>query len=103
MLELNISMWCFYIAKNKTRLMQIVSPSKQFARNVESIFLTKYEKYCYICHLLCLFVSVQRVKGMYTLSREATLVKLVYFTCEKGSILKGKNLLPLGANSFLLE
>ena len=24
-------------------------------------------------------------------------------TSDKGSILKGKNLLPLGANSFLLE
>ena len=23
--------------------------------------------------------------------------------CEKGSALKGKNLLPMGANSFLLE
>ena len=31
------------------------------------------------------------------------LSNLFYFPSEKGSSLKGKNLLPLGANSFLLE
>ena len=30
-------------------------------------------------------------------------VKLFYLPSEKGSAVKGKNLLPLGANSFLLE
>ena len=39
---------------------------------------------------------------MDTPSREGT-VKLFCFPSEKGSTLKGKNLLPLGANSFLLE
>ena len=28
---------------------------------------------------------------------------LFLFTSEKGSSLKGKNVLPLGANSFLIE
>ena len=32
-----------------------------------------------------------------------TTVKIVCLPSEKGSILKGKNLLPQGANSFLLE
>ena len=40
---------------------------------------------------------------MDTLSREKTLSKQFYLPSEKGSTLKGKNLLPLGANSFLLE
>ena len=34
---------------------------------------------------------------------EVTLLELFYFSSEKGSTLKGKNLLSLGANSFLLE
>ena len=38
-----------------------------------------------------------------TLKGEATLSKLLCLTSEKGSTLKGKNLLPQGANSFLLE
>ena len=45
----------------------------------------------------------QNIRGIYTLSREATLLKLFCLPSEKRSILKGKNLLPLGANSFLLE
>ena len=52
---------------------------------------------------------------MCTLSREAALSKLFCLSFEKGSTLKGKNvllqgsilkeknLLPVGANSFLLE
>ena len=38
-----------------------------------------------------------------TLSGEATLSKLIRFPFNKGSTLKGKNFLPLGTNSFLLE
>ena len=40
---------------------------------------------------------------MDTLSREKTLSALFCLPPEKGSNLKGKNLLPLGANSFLLK
>ena len=39
---------------------------------------------------------------MATLTRELILSKLYWFPSEKGSALKGKNLLPLGANYFLL-
>ena len=42
------------------------------------------------------------LRGIATVSRETTLVK-IDFPSEKGSALTGKNLLPLGANSFLLE
>ena len=38
-----------------------------------------------------------------TLLREKTLSKLVLLSSKKGSSLTGKNLLPLGANSFLSE
>ena len=37
------------------------------------------------------------------LYRKLTLAILFLLLSEKGSTLKGKNLLPLGANSFLLE
>ena len=47
----------------------------------------------------CLHTS----RGMDTLSGEVIPSKLFCFPCEKGSTLKGKNLLPPGANSFLLE
>ena len=40
------------------------------------------------------------LNGMGTLSGEATLMKLYLFPFQKGSILKGKNLLHLGANSL---
>ena len=40
---------------------------------------------------------------MDTLSREETLSALFCLPPEKGSSLKGKNLLPMGANSFLLK
>ena len=40
---------------------------------------------------------------MDTISREVTLSKLICFPSEKGSSLKGKTLLPRGANSFFLE
>ena len=33
---------------------------------------------------------------------EASLLKWICLLVEKGSTLKGKNLLPLGANSFLV-
>ena len=32
-----------------------------------------------------------------------SVAKLFSFPSEKGSTLKGKNLLPVGANSFLIE
>ena len=40
---------------------------------------------------------------MDTLSWETTLSKFFWLPSEKGSTPKGKNLLPMGANSFLLE
>ena len=42
-------------------------------------------------------------KGMDTLSGKATQLDLSGIPSEKVSTLKGKNLLPLGANSSLLE
>ena len=45
--------------------------------------------------------SAAAIKGKNTLSRE-TAVK-IFIHSEVGSSLKGKNLLPLGANSFLLK
>ena len=41
--------------------------------------------------------------GIDTLSGVAILSKLFCLPSEKGSTLTGKNLLPMGANSFLLE
>ena len=43
------------------------------------------------------------LRRIYTLAREVTLPELICLRSEKGSILKGKNLLPMGANNFLLE
>ena len=43
------------------------------------------------------------LRGMDTLSRDVTLSKLFYLPSENASTLNGKNLLHLGANSFLLE
>ena len=43
------------------------------------------------------------LRGVDTLSRETTLSKLCLLPSEKGSFPKGKNLLPIVANSFLLE
>ena len=43
-----------------------------------------------------------RVKGLETLSGEE-IINNFCFPSEKGSTLKGKNLLPFGANSFCLE
>ena len=43
------------------------------------------------------------LRGMDTLSMAATLLKSFWLSSINGSTLKGKNLLPLGANSFLLE
>ena len=41
--------------------------------------------------------------GIGILSRETMLSNLILYASEKRSTLKGKKLLPLGANSFLLE
>ena len=46
------------------------------------------------------FVSLRRLN---VLSEGKLLSKLFYLPSEKGSTLKGKNLLPVGANSFLLK
>ena len=43
------------------------------------------------------------LKGNDTISGEVTQTKLLCIPSEKGSTLKGKNLLLMGANSFLLE
>ena len=43
------------------------------------------------------------LKELETLSRETTWSELYRLPSEKGSTLKGKNFLPWGANSFLLE
>ena len=43
------------------------------------------------------------LRGIDIFSREITLSNLILSSSEKGSTLKGKNLLPVGANSFLLE
>ena len=61
--------------------------------------------------LKCSFSSFRTVvvgcylRGTHTLSLEAKLTKLLCLqsTLWKVSALKGKNLLPVGANSFLLE
>ena len=45
----------------------------------------------------------KKLRGIDALSREVTLSNCFCLSFEEGSILKGKNLLPLGANSFLLE
>ena len=45
----------------------------------------------------------QDLRSTDTLSGEATLLKCFYHPSENGSTIKGKNLLLLGANSFLLE
>ena len=43
------------------------------------------------------------LSGMVTLSGEIILSRLLCLPSEKGFSLKGNNLLPLGANYFLLE
>ena len=43
------------------------------------------------------------LRGIDTLSGEVTVSIYFCHPSEKGSTLNGKNLLPLGANSFLLE
>ena len=54
-------------------------------------------------HLLDFFRVKLPLRGIGTLSDKETLSKLFCLLSEKGSSLKGKNLLPLRANSFLLE
>ena len=46
---------------------------------------------------------VRILREMDTLLGEETQTKLFYFPSENGSTLKGKNLLPMGANAFLSE
>ena len=53
--------------------------------------------------MLSVHLYLFSLRGINTLSGEADLVKIFYFHSEKGSTLKAKNLLLLGANSFLLE
>ena len=55
--------------------------------------------------MILIFWTHQTVSlmGTDTLSREVTLSKLFCFPSEKGSALKGKNLLLMGANPFFLE
>ena len=80
------------------------------------VFVQKYEKYQYFWmtkkkkHLNYKFLIKKlscmcniHLRETDALSGKATLSKIVFLPSEKGSTLKGKNLLPLGANSFLLE
>ena len=53
-------------------------------------------------HCVKLFLCAD-LWGKDTLSGETILTKYICNTSEKESNLKGKNLLPMGANSFLLE
>ena len=55
--------------------------------------------YCWKSWLLVL----RHFKRIQTLSGEVSLLKLFCLPSGKGSTLKGTNLLPQGANSFLLE
>ena len=48
-------------------------------------------------------MSVKHLKESDNFSVEMTLSNMVCLPPEKGSTLKGKNVPPLGANSFLLE
>ena len=48
------------------------------------------------------FVVMRRLRGTGILSREIS-VKIVLAPSEKGSTLKGKNLLPKGASSVLID
>ena len=58
----------------------------------------------YIYQLVSFFRGLDYyIKWTDTLWGEVTLSKLFSFPYEKESTLKEKNLLPLGANSFLLE
>ena len=57
---------------------------------------------CMLWALITSFLFFNRVKGADTLSKY-TSFKTVSSPFWKGSTLKGKNLLPEGANSFLLE
>ena len=60
-----------------------------------------------------MYLMTETLRGFDTLVRSSTTsakgdnfcfpASLDTFTFEKGSTLKGKNLLPQGANSFLLE
>ena len=45
----------------------------------------------------------RKLRGIDTFSRERTLKNCFLLSSEKGSTLKGKNLLPGGAKSFPLE
>ena len=47
--------------------------------------------------------QIKSLKGLDILSGDAVLSTLFLLPSEKGPTLKGKNLLPVGADSFLLE
>ena len=59
--------------------------------------------YCCVRTISALYNNYGYLRGMDTLSGEITLSNGFRFLFEKGSTLKGKNLLPLGANSLLSE
>ena len=66
----------------------------------------QYEHNCFIWGHACLqngLYNFDPLWGMDTLSTVTTLLKFFNHLSEKVSTLKGQNLLPLGANSFLLE
>ena len=57
---------------------------------------------------VCSFRYIQKklgtiLRGTATHSGEVTPSKLFYLPSEKESTVKGKNLIPVGANSFLLQ
>ena len=52
---------------------------------------------------ICILYSSYTLKGMDTLAGEAILSQNIFLPSEKRFTLKRKNLLPLRANSFLLE
>ena len=54
-------------------------------------------------HQNILFFKVGTLMKQALLYREEKLSNLFCLISEKGSALKGQNLLPIGANSFLLE
>ena len=77
--------------------------------SLEAVINIRYFIFNNVKNILLTFLFHRQIKsyislrGMDTLSGVATLSKLFCLPSEKGSTLKGKNLLPLGANSFLLE
>ena len=67
------------------------------------LFTRENKKKISICRLLNKPREWQKFREMETLSGEITQSKLFLSLSENASSLKGKNLHPSGANSFLLE